>query len=76
MTRATILATVMLITLSEAVAASSAKVRHHHSSRVSAISQSTDLSTTDNSIGFAAASTPDDHYHGAPHYHGGPKSIY
>jgi hypothetical protein len=75
MTRTIVLASVMLITLWGAVAASSAKVRHH-SSRVSAIKQSTYLSATDNSLGFASGATLDDHYHGAPHYHGGPKSIY
>jgi hypothetical protein len=75
MTRTIVLASVMLITLSDAVAARSAKV-HHHSSPVSALSQSTELSKSYNSVGFMAAGAPDDHYHGAPHYHGGPKSIY
>jgi len=75
MTRTIILASVMLMTLSDAVAARSAKVRHH-SSPASALSQSAELSKTYTSLGFTSGATPDDHYHGAPHYHGGPKSIY
>jgi hypothetical protein len=75
MTRTIILASVMLIGLSDTVAARSAKVRHH-SSPASTLSQSTELSKSYNSLGFTSGGTPDDHYHGAPHYHGGPKSIY
>ena len=75
MTMTIILASLVLITLSDAAAAGSAKVRHH-SSAVSALTQSTVLAKMYNSVGFTSGAALDDHYQGGPHYHGGPKSIY